>query len=106
MARPVFRFLVMALAALLAYFGPARADGMAALVSDAVGKVEKSDSSGDNWTAAPLMTLVAAGDKIKVAAGGKATLSFVQGGAKAYLTGPCTVSVQSNNVQQQGSGGS
>lgn len=85
--------LLLAVMLMTAFCLPARAaDALAALVTDARGKVE-IQRPGQAWSPASVMGRVPPGSQVRVAAGGQAALSFVQGGLKVRLVGPVTAQV-------------
>jgi hypothetical protein len=71
---------------------------MAALVADRAGGVT-AQLEGASWRNAALMMTLPQGALVKVIEGGRATLSFVRGGTRVYLKGPCEVRVEERGVQ-------
>lgn len=71
----------------------ARAQSMAALVTDSKGKVE-IQRPGQPWTPASVMAQVPAGSHVRLARGGEARLSYVDWGLKMRLVGPISVRIE------------
>ncbi|MBM3465125.1 MAG: hypothetical protein FJX76_23750 [Armatimonadetes bacterium] len=79
--------------------GVAIADGPpAGLISDLRGSSEVQ-MPGGAWKPAAIMALLPAGTKIRVAAGGKATVSLMKGGVRYKTIGPATVEVAQETVK-------
>src|SRR5688500_17006068 len=78
----------------VAYAAPGE---MSALVADRSGGVT-AQLDGASWRNAALMMTLPQGSLVKVTDGGRATLSFVRGGTRVYLQGPCEVRVEERGV--------